>query len=267
MRRKQLQPWVGLPNILCGDFVVPELLQDAATPQALSAAVLDWLLASQHQPARIAALQQRFTALHHQPATRHRPIGRRCDPQSPHRLNSSCLPWHPPGLVAGVDEAGPGPAGRAGGGGCRDPGRPAARLPVWPTPKSSRPRRREALFDEIRAKALCCSIAEASVEEIDHLNILQATMLAMRRAVQGLRLKPVMVLVDGNRLPVLDVPAEAIVKGDALGAGDFGGLHPGQGAPRPLVRAGARAVPAIRFCRAQGLRHGGPPGGTARAWR
>jgi ribonuclease HII len=76
--------------------------------------------------------------------------------------------------------------------------------------------RRERLFDEIRAKALCCSVAEASVEEIDRLNILQATLLAMRRAVQGLRLKPALVLVDGNRLPVLDVPAQAIVKGDAL---------------------------------------------------
>ncbi|MGE0498884.1 MAG: lipid-A-disaccharide synthase [Ramlibacter sp.] len=62
MRRKQLQPWVGLPNILCEDFVVPELLQDAATPAALAAAVLDWLAA----PAKIAALEQRFTALHHE---------------------------------------------------------------------------------------------------------------------------------------------------------------------------------------------------------
>jgi len=76
-------------------------------------------------------------------------------------------------------------------------------------------RRREQLYDEIRAKALCCSIAQASVEEIDEINILQATMLAMRRAVEGLRLKPTKVLVDGNRLPVLDVLAEAIVKGDS----------------------------------------------------
>lgn len=60
MKRKQLQPWVGLPNILCGEFVVPEYLQDAATPEALSRAVLDWLDA----PARIEALQQRFHALH-----------------------------------------------------------------------------------------------------------------------------------------------------------------------------------------------------------
>ena len=76
-------------------------------------------------------------------------------------------------------------------------------------------RRREQLFDEIRAKALCCSVAEASVEEIDTLNILQATLLAMRRAVEGLRLKPSLVLVDGNRLPVLTMRAEAIVKGDS----------------------------------------------------
>ncbi|MBX3660233.1 MAG: lipid-A-disaccharide synthase [Ramlibacter sp.] len=60
MRRKQLQPWVGLPNILCREFVVPELLQDAATPTALASAVLDWLDA----PARITALQQRFAQLH-----------------------------------------------------------------------------------------------------------------------------------------------------------------------------------------------------------
>jgi len=75
--------------------------------------------------------------------------------------------------------------------------------------------RREKLFDEIRSKALCCSIAEATVEEIEELNILQATMLAMRRAVEGLRLKPKLVLVDGNRLPVLNIRAEAIVKGDS----------------------------------------------------
>ncbi len=77
------------------------------------------------------------------------------------------------------------------------------------------PLKREKLRDEILAKALCCSIAVATVDEIDTHNILQATMLAMRRAVQGLRLRPAKVLVDGNRLPPLDVLAEAIVKGDA----------------------------------------------------
>ena len=65
MRRKQLQPWVGLPNILCGEFVVPELIQDAATPPALAAAVLQWFDARHSDPQRITALEQRFTALHH----------------------------------------------------------------------------------------------------------------------------------------------------------------------------------------------------------
>jgi lipid-A-disaccharide synthase len=66
MRRKKLQPWVGLPNILCRDFVVPELLQDAATAQALADAVLVWVSALKTEPAKIAHLQQTFTALHHE---------------------------------------------------------------------------------------------------------------------------------------------------------------------------------------------------------
>jgi ribonuclease HII len=76
-------------------------------------------------------------------------------------------------------------------------------------------KRREQLFDEIMAKALCVSIAEASVEEIDRINILQATMLAMQRAVLGLRIPPTKVLIDGNRVPVLPMLSEAIVGGDA----------------------------------------------------
>ena len=64
MRRKKLQPWVGLPNILCQEFVVPELLQDAATASALAAAVLGWLDAKHEQPEKIQALEVRFAALH-----------------------------------------------------------------------------------------------------------------------------------------------------------------------------------------------------------
>jgi len=126
----------------------------------------------------------------------------------------ACLDWHPPGLVAGVDEAGRGPlAGPVVAAAViLDDLQPIAGLADSKTLSAAR---RERLFDEIRAKALCCSIGEASVEEIDRLNILQATLLAMQRAVQGLRLKPVRVLVDGNCLPRLDVPADALVKGDA----------------------------------------------------
>ncbi|WP_341893374.1 ribonuclease HII [Variovorax sp. YR752] len=119
-----------------------------------------------------------------------------------------------PGLVAGVDEAGRGPlAGPVVAAAViLDDLQPIKGLA---DSKVLTPMRREKLFDEIRAKALCCCIAEASAAEIDQINILQATMLAMRRAVEGLRLKPAKVLVDGNRIPVLKVPAEAIIKGDA----------------------------------------------------
>ena len=123
------------------------------------------------------------------------------------RAEQLALGWDAPGLVAGVDEAGRGPL--AG------PVVAAAVMlddlqPIRGLADSKKlgPKTRERLFDEIRARALCCCIAEASVEEIDRLNILQATLLAMRRAVEGLRLKPHRVLVDGNRLPVLAVPAE-----------------------------------------------------------
>ena len=123
--------------------------------------------------------------------------------------------WDRAGLVAGVDEAGRGPlAGPVVAAAViLDIRNPIDGLADSKTLTASR---REKLFDQICARSLCCSIASASVEEIDRLNILQATMLAMRRAVLGLRFTPIKVLVDGNRLPVLEVLAEAIVRGDAL---------------------------------------------------
>ena len=117
-------------------------------------------------------------------------------------------------LIAGIDEAGRGPL--AG------PVVAAAVILDEEQPidgladsKVLTEKARERLFDQIRAKALCCAIAEATVEEIDRLNILGATLLAMRRAVEGLRLKPGLVLVDGNRLPRWGYAATPIVGGDA----------------------------------------------------
>jgi ribonuclease HII len=124
------------------------------------------------------------------------------------------LAWHAPGLMAGVDEAGRGPlAGPVVAAAViLDDCRPVRGLA---DSKTLTALRRERLNDQIRARALALCVAEASVEEIDRLNILQATLLAMRRAVDGLRLPPALVLVDGNRLPVLRVRAEAVVGGDA----------------------------------------------------
>ena len=124
------------------------------------------------------------------------------------------LRWDGPGLIAGVDEAGRGPlAGPVVAAAViLDPRNPIVGLA---DSKKLSALQRERLFDQICARALCCAIGSASVQEIDAINILQASMLAMRRAVLGLRLTPAKVLVDGNRLPVLSVHAEAVVGGDA----------------------------------------------------
>ena len=117
-------------------------------------------------------------------------------------------------LIAGVDEAGRGPL--AG------PVTAAAVIldPVEPIrglddSKRLSAVRRAALEPEIKQRALAWFVATASVEEIDRVNILQATLLAMQRAVAGLKRSPRMVLVDGNRCPDLDCPAQAVVGGDA----------------------------------------------------
>ena len=117
-------------------------------------------------------------------------------------------------LVAGVDEVGRGPLCGAvvTAAVILDPLRPILGLN---DSKKLSEARREALFDEIREKALAWCIARAEVEEIDRLNILQATMLAMQRAVEGLSVTPKLALIDGNRCPRLAVPSAAVVKGDS----------------------------------------------------
>ncbi|MFQ3199803.1 MAG: ribonuclease HII [Zhongshania sp.] len=119
-----------------------------------------------------------------------------------------------PLLTAGVDEVGRGPL-------CGDvvtaavildPENPIAGLN---DSKKLSEKRREALFIEIKDKALSFCIARASVAEIDELNILQASLLAMHRAVAGLTVQPEFVLVDGNRLPSWSYRAQAVVKGDS----------------------------------------------------
>ena len=120
----------------------------------------------------------------------------------------------PDGLVCGIDEAGRGPlAGPVVAAAViLDPARPIAGLN---DSKKLSEKKRDALAVLIREQAVAWCVAEASVEEIDRLNILHATMLAMQRAVAGLAVRAESALVDGNRCPQLDIPVEAVVKGDA----------------------------------------------------
>ncbi|MCE9664153.1 ribonuclease HII [Halomonas sp. M5N1S17] len=117
-------------------------------------------------------------------------------------------------LLAGVDEVGRGPLVGAvvAAAVILDPARPIAGLA---DSKQLTAERRERLDDEIREKALAFAVAEASVAEIDELNIYHATHLAMRRAIDALPLAAEYLLVDGNRLPGHHVPGQAVVKGDA----------------------------------------------------
>ena len=119
----------------------------------------------------------------------------------------------PPGLVCGIDEAGRGPlAGPVVAAAViLDPARP---IPGLDDSKKLAERKRELLAVLIRERAVAWAVAEASVEEIDRLNILQATLLAMQRAVAGLAVRPESALVDGNRCPDLAMPVEAVIRGD-----------------------------------------------------
>lgn len=117
------------------------------------------------------------------------------------------------GLVCGVDEAGRGPlAGPVVAAAViLDPENPVEGLN---DSKKLSARRREALAVEIRTKALAWAVAEATVEEIDAINILQASLLAMQRAVEALGVQPTSALIDGNRCPILACEVEAIIGGD-----------------------------------------------------
>ncbi|AGO17433.1 ribonuclease HII [Glaesserella parasuis] len=118
-------------------------------------------------------------------------------------------------FIAGVDEVGRGPLVGAvvTAAVILDPNQPIEGLA---DSKKLSEKRRLTLAEEIKAKALCWSLGRAEPDEIDQLNILHATMLAMQRAVAGLRIQPDFVLVDGNRIPTLPMPAQAVVKGDSL---------------------------------------------------
>lgn len=120
-------------------------------------------------------------------------------------------------FICGVDEAGRGPlAGRVYAAAVVLDNETA--IDEINDSKKLSEKKREALYDRIIHEARAYSIAYATVEEIEKINILEASMLAMKRAVEGLGIKPVLALIDGNRCPKLEIPCEAVVKGDAVSA-------------------------------------------------
>lgn len=131
------------------------------------------------------------------------------------KKNDSSLPLfdYAGEVICGVDEAGRGPLAGAvfAAAVILDPSKPIAGLR---DSKKLSEARREALAEQIKADALTWSIAWCSEAEIDEINILQASMLAMRRAVEGLKVQPTLALIDGNRCPVMPLRSEAIIKGD-----------------------------------------------------
>jgi len=129
-------------------------------------------------------------------------------------MHNTEIVFRPSGLIAGVDEVGRGPlvGDVVAAAVILDPQRPIEGLA---DSKKLSEKRREHLYELIRERALAWCVAKASPAEIDELNILHATLLAMQRAVAGLKVAPDYALIDGNRCPVLPCPAEPVVKGDA----------------------------------------------------
>lgn len=147
-------------------------------------------------------------------------------------------------LLCGVDEAGRGPlAGPVFAAAVILPA--DKEIPGLNDSKKLSEKKREALYDVIRQEALAYCVASASEAEIDELNILGATFLAMHRAVEGLSQVPELVLVDGNQDPRLGLPTETVIKGDRTVPGHCGGFHSGEGIPGPLYAGTGSAVSGI----------------------
>ena len=209
VRARILLPYVGLPNVLAGKFVVPETAAGRRDRRKSRAGGAEPL--RRHGDA--AAPRSAVRGIRRLARGRYRwpggGRGRGRVARGGRRVLTTRAAW----LVAGIDEAGRGPlAGPVVAAAViLDPARPVAGLR---DSKLLSARQRDRLAVEIRANALAWSVGDADVAEIDALNILQATMLAMRRAFDGLAVAPAEAWIDGNRCPELACTMRAIVKGD-----------------------------------------------------
>jgi ribonuclease HII len=214
MKSQGYLPYVGLPNILAGEWLVPELLQEDATPKNLARALGNWLI---HKDAA-ARLRDRFAGIHAALAVDNAVKIRDALRPFLTRAAKPAATSAPPAVCAricGVDEAGRGPLAGAvfAAAVILDPARPIAGLA---DSKTLSEKRRDCLALLIREQSLACCVASASVEEIDAINILQASLLAMKRAIEGLTLAPDEIVVDGLHLPKISLRSRALVQGDRL---------------------------------------------------
>ena len=259
LRGRLLVPWVGLPNVLAGQFVVPELLQEEATVENLAQAALN-LYDDTVTRRRLEALFAGFAAALDADTGALRGRGR--GGGAPH-VGLACERSH---ADRGHRRSGARAAGRAGVRGRGDPrsraaGSRAARFEAADGGGARAARRSRSARTQWPGRWPRRTSARSTT-----LNILQATLVAMQRAVAALAVMPVEALVDGNRCPALPCPARAIVKGDRDVAVDFGGVDPRQDRARRAADRARRAVSALRIRAKQGLWHGGASGRTDRPW-
>ena len=193
-----------MPSILAGSQLVPEFVQADARPERLAAALVDWLTSS----GKVRDYEQ-------QCVVQHRLLKRDAASEAAAQVLALAQQAQEAAgvFVAGVDEAGRGPlAGPViAAAVILDPNKP---LDGLRDSKKMTGRQRDLAFESLHRHALAIGVGQADSREIDELNILHATMLAMRRAVDAPSCRPASVLVDGNRCPELLMPADAIIGGD-----------------------------------------------------
>jgi len=244
MRAMAYLPYVGMPNVLAGERLVPELLQDEATPAAMCAALVNLLRDSDAQRRQ----RERFAEFHRLLRRNNRRASGRSG------IQSAGASWLRPWFAGGRGGQGPlaGPVYAAAV--ILDP---IKQIRGLADSKVLKPERREVLAERIKERATAWAVSSASVEEIDRLNIFHASMLAMKRAVEALGVRPEEAWIDGNQCHAsCRAAAKDIRRRRRAPQADLGGVDPRQDGARRRDAACCTSAIRLRLRPAQGLCHG-----------